>query len=695
MVPSEHGKRLQRAAVDAAPQTAVLSAAVLFGGTNDFKKDYGGPKTYYFSGVHDESIRNYCVKHRCKYIKESENNAIKDRSPRWLKVAMIREYLQMPTKYQTLVWVDADAVFVNEDPLPDIAPKDLGISHDMKHGQLWDKKFNSGFMIIQSTDWSRAFWDQVWAHNDFGEGHSDQKSINFALHSMSTETLHEHVDILPHATYNAFPLLGKQFKYPALCIPSQKDYFELAEGDGNPEQSLVFHFAGGYGGYCNDGTFYSPLLVQTLANNVAHINRLIRSPALVAWGERASSALKKQQLLPVLDAEALVDQFATALPGVRKLRRPTVVWSMDMHISPIANAKALLEPMGVTFMDNSLSGHCQRTKTCAKSLKVLTRDNAEAADEGLQQQFAAAYKNDKEFQRANIFMCFHPSAMCEFFIPFMSDKRRIFVIPTTRYEMGRWSKERWSKWNQNLQLIASKSSNVVASNNHYDADYVEYFSGVKPIYLPSHISMTGILYTAESSDILVAPLHTDVSDHGLNFGSEAIGRELRKLSPRFKQLRTKYKGHYSYAQLASNTAILHIPYQVSVMSLFEQYAMAIPLLVPTPEFLWTLHNEYNIMKERTWQQQNTGKRERKSLLPPFLKDSTVPDPNDDLTREAFLFWVKKGDFWTFEHILTFDSWGALQTILDETDFQEVSRNMRLAHRVYLDETRSTWEDLLK
>ena len=123
--------------------------------------------------------------------------------------------------------------------------------------------------------------------------------------------------------------------------------------------------------------------------------------------------------------------------------------------------------------------------------------------------------------------------------------------------------------------------------------------------------------------------------------------------------------------------------------------MAIPLLVPTPEFLWTLHNEYNIMKERTWQQQNTGKRERKSLLPPFLKDSTVPDPNDDLTREAFLFWVKKGDFWTFEHILTFDSWGALQTILDETDFQEVSRNMRLAHRVYLDETRSTWEDLLK
>ena len=104
IVPPKHGTFLQRAVVDAAPQTAVLSAAVLFGGTNDFKKDYGGPKTYTFSGVHDESIRNYCANHRCKYIKESENNAIKDRSPRWLKVAMIREYLQTPTKYKTLAW---------------------------------------------------------------------------------------------------------------------------------------------------------------------------------------------------------------------------------------------------------------------------------------------------------------------------------------------------------------------------------------------------------------------------------------------------------------------------------------------------------------------------------------------------------------------------------------------------------------
>jgi hypothetical protein len=35
-----------------------------------------------------------------------------------------------------------------------------------------------------------------------------------------------------------------------------------------------------------------------------------------------------------------------------------------------------------------------------------------------------------------------------------------------------------------------------------------------------------------------------------------------------------------------------LPYQLSVMSLFEQYGMGIPILVPTVEFLWELHNKY-------------------------------------------------------------------------------------------------------
>jgi hypothetical protein len=58
-----------------------------------------------------------------------------------------------------------------------------------------------------------------------------------------------------------------------------------------------------------------------------------------------------------------------------------VFWSSDFHISPIADLKDLLEPMGMTIIDKSLSGHCHLKKTCAKDLKVRTLARLESHDQ--------------------------------------------------------------------------------------------------------------------------------------------------------------------------------------------------------------------------------------------------------------------------------------------------------------------------
>eukprot|EP00952_Eustigmatos_sp_NYUAD-ZCMA_P006428 27714-Eustigmatos_ZCMA.PRE.1 len=52
-------------------------------------------------------------------------------------------------------------------------------------------------------------------------------------------------------------------------------------------------------------------------------------------------------------------------------------WSSDFHISPIADLKDLLEPMGMHIIDKSLSGHCHLKKTCAKDLKVPLQTSAD------------------------------------------------------------------------------------------------------------------------------------------------------------------------------------------------------------------------------------------------------------------------------------------------------------------------------
>lgn len=359
-----------------------------------------------------------------------------------------------------------------------------------------------------------------------------------------------------------------------------------------------------------------------------------------------------------------------------------VVWSNDFHISTIGNVKELLQPFGVRFIDKSLSGHCRQTKSCAKDLKVLTTENGISPDAATRAKFAASYADDAEMATVDVVMCFHPSAMCELFMPL---RKRLFVIATTRYEMGRWAPEAWAAWNTNLKAIAANASNLVAANNLYDAEYIEYFTGIRPIVLPSWVRMPD-RYSGGSRDVLVAAMHTGQAE------KDRIWGHLRKASPRLKDLRSKY-GHYSYAQLCENTAIVHIPYQTSVMSLFEQYGMGIPIVVPSPEFLWTLHDNFSVVSERTWEQVRSGTRPSRSPIP-GVAAGAVPDPNNDVDKDAFLHWVRFADFYQWPHIVQFDSWGSLSAIVEESDWGAISRGMLATHRAELQRTENTWKELL-
>jgi len=363
-------------------------------------------------------------------------------------------------------------------------------------------------------------------------------------------------------------------------------------------------------------------------------------------------------------------------------RARPVVWSNDFHIATIGNVKALLQPLGVKFIDKSLSGHCHLTKTCATNLKVLNFNNGVTPSAKEKKEFARVYADDSEMSEVDVAMCFHPAAMCEIFMPL---HKRLFVIATTRYEFGRYSPSEWQEWNDNLLIIAGDKNNVVAANNVYDQYYIQYFTGIQPILLPSVVEMAE-KYSGTSPDIVVAAMHPE---------QPALWRFLKGVSPQFRGLREKYK-FYSYKHLCENTAILHLPYQVSIMSLYEQYAMGIPILVPGPRFLWELHDRYDLVTERTWHRVRTGQRPKGSVLPGW--NTTDPDPNDDRNGTAFQHWVQYADFYQLPHIIRFNSWDDLREILRvkrREDWLAISANMRRRNEQLVKETTDMWKTLMR
>jgi len=262
--------------------------------------------------------------------------------------------------------------------------------------------------------------------------------------------------------------------------------------------------------------------------------------------------------------------------------KPLVLWSNDYHISPINDLKHLLKPLGVSFIDKSFSGHCYITNTCEgqKSLKVINRDNGMNLDPSLIPIFYDAYKNNAELQTVDAFVCFHPASMCELFMPF---NKTLVVIASTRYELGRFGTDRWKKWNSNLERIAATPPNVVGANNLYDVEYIKYFTGIQPQLLPSFCGYLSDRYSPSRSGFLLAPVHH--SAFGQTFMSEyRMLCSKMNCSAELIPLREKY-AQYKYSDLTAHSGIVYIPYQVSVMSMFEQYRMNIPLFFPSLELL--------------------------------------------------------------------------------------------------------------
>lgn len=74
----------------------------------------------------------------------------------------------------------------------------------------------------------------------------------------------------------------------------------------------------------------------------------------------------------------------------------------------------------------------------------------------------------------------------------------------------------------------------------------------------------------------------------MSSGVWASGRTERKFTLTMQNTMARYK----YEDLTQYTAVMVIPYQCSIMSVFEFYRMGIPLIVPSLDLLTRWHMEW-------------------------------------------------------------------------------------------------------
>lgn len=119
----------------------------------------------------------------------------------------------------------------------------------------------------------------------------------------------------------------------------------------------------------------------------------------------------------------------------------------------------------------------------------------------MKKTFYELNKDDPEFRRIDLFMCSHPAANCELFEKF---KKPMILFATTRLEFGRddqnigWRVREINKMNSKSELKSRQKEWISFIQNHYkfgdlllvansvyDVEYIHYFTGIRPIYIPS------------------------------------------------------------------------------------------------------------------------------------------------------------------------------------------------------------------
>lgn len=198
--------------------------------------------------------------------------------------------------------------------------------------------------------------------------------------------------------------------------------------------------------------------------------------------------------------------------------------------------------------------------TCAKHLRVINSDNGMQLDKDIIRQFYMSYRDDPAMLSVTAFLCTLPVSMCEAFVPF---NKSLVIVASIRYEQGRGEPERWQALNSLLASVASNKRSVLAANNLYDAKYIEYFTGLRPLLLPNYCAYLSDSYQPTRKQFLVAPIHsTELYDvFFAEFDNVVMKRGVNLV---LFPLREMYP-QYLYSDLASHRGIVYIPYQARLL----------------------------------------------------------------------------------------------------------------------------------
>jgi len=343
-------------------------------------------------------------------------------------------------------------------------------------------------------------------------------------------------------------------------------------------------------------------------------------------------------------------------------------FALDCHIG-IRDIQRQFEQLGHQLDVHSISGHAHLMNWNVDSSFIVNKDNWKSLN---QRNFHLFHEHHADrLKDYDGFVCFYPPSFSMLYEKF--EKPIILQVPI-RFEIPfHVNNEELQFYISHLQRTIDSGQLIPLANNRFDSEFCSDVVGREFKLIPSLCDYTGKTRARTSDDVVI---------HGDPTNKIPSVAGLKKL-----------KSGYSWDELYSHKAIVHMPYHNTVMSLFEQYTAGMPLLFPSDDFLLNLweSDKDQILSQVSWTKIH-GMRSSS-----IHKMNKLPDINNYNSKESIEFIIKKSD-WNDEEWMPFirkyESWDHLQHLIHSSNFDDLHELMRDFNLRKKEKVLNMWNDVL-
>lgn len=230
-------------------------------------------------------------------------------------------------------------------------------------------------------------------------------------------------------------------------------------------------------------------------------------------------------------------------------------FNIDFHVSVIADIADMFNKLGHTVDSHYLSDHSwvfQREKAEIPSLDGMSRHNFGAAE------CEKFYRERREeLEQYDGFVVTHTTCMSGLY---EQTGKPVICVVSTRYDNFCFTEESKLWLDETLTRMHASGQLILIANNRYDAWDVERRLGISPQVISSYCGYTNVKWESNTGGAI---LH---------------GKTRIPWIPRLPE-------RHSWEDLKRVSSCVFMPYNASVMSMFERHTMGVPLIVPSKNFV--------------------------------------------------------------------------------------------------------------